>query len=49
MCRIFMFTCKYSNMSQNTRITIVLDKLTNTFASADETTGDAPTAHGISI
>ena len=32
-------------MSQNTRITIGLDKLTNTFASADETTGDAPTAH----
>ena len=32
-------------MSQNTRITIGLDKLANTFANADETTGDAPTAH----
>ena len=36
--------CKYSNISQNTRITIGLDNLTNTFASADETTGDALTA-----
>ena len=55
--------CKYSNMSQNTRITIGLgnyrfamqntiieDKLTNTFASGDVMTGDAPTARtGLSL
>ena len=41
----FFFLCKYSNMSQNTRITIGLYKITNTFTSADEMTGDAPTAH----
>ena len=35
--------CKYST-SQNTRITIGLGSLTNTFASADETTGHALTA-----
>ena len=32
-------SCKYSNTSQKTTITIGLDKLTNTFADADETTG----------
>ena len=34
-------------MSQNTRITIGLEKLTNTLANADGTTGDAPTAHRV--
>ena len=49
--------CKYSNMPQNTRVTVGLanhsftvrntiteDTLTNTFASGDEMTGDAPIA-----
>ena len=41
--------CKYSNMSQNTRITIAVDKLTNTYEVWDKTRGDALTARGLAL